>query len=339
MAPRGSTVSTSPARRETSTRTILIVLAAALLALVAVAAVLVVIAPKASAANVTMEPMNAAGANPFLPSVAKQQTPVAPPPGTGGSFPADTPGLYGGTRNNASCDGPAMVAFLQNDPAKAAAWAGVLGITPADIPSYVAGLTPVVLRSDTYVTNHGYADGRATTLISVLHAGTAVFVDQGSPRLRSRSFSRPPSSSTSSRSSTRPPTRCSPALHAGADRGQAPAARTAPGAHLQRHARAHPGRRRRLQLLRRAADHRIVQPVVPTARSAVSSPPTAAVAAISPAGTPRAAWHGHRHARLQDGRNSRVTTSFSASVLHSIRVVRRRAWFTRQATPTRCSRR
>jgi hypothetical protein len=154
-------------------------------ALAAIATVLVITSSNANAANVTMEPVASAGVNPFLPSVAKQQTPVTPPTGTGGAFAATTRGLYGGTLNNASCDGPAMVAFLQADPAKAAAWAGVLGIDTAEIPGYVAGLTPVVLRSDTYVTNHGFADGHATTLISVLQAGTAVFVDQfGLPRVR-----------------------------------------------------------------------------------------------------------------------------------------------------------
>ena len=78
-----------------------------------------------------------------------------------------------------------MVAFLQANPEKAAAWAGVLGISAASIPGYVAELTPVILRSDTYVTNHGFAGGRATTLTSVLQAGTAVMVDKfGTPRVK-----------------------------------------------------------------------------------------------------------------------------------------------------------
>lgn len=32
-------------------------------------------------------------------------------------------------------------------------------------------------RADTRVTNHGFADGRATEIQSILQAGTAVFVD------------------------------------------------------------------------------------------------------------------------------------------------------------------
>jgi hypothetical protein len=49
----------------------------------------------------------------------------------------------------------------------------------------VKTLTPVLLRSDTRVTNHGYAGGRATPHQSVLQAGTAVLVDSfGVPRVR-----------------------------------------------------------------------------------------------------------------------------------------------------------
>jgi hypothetical protein len=78
-----------------------------------------------------------------------------------------------------------MVAFLRSNPDKAAAWASVQGITPADISAYVAELTPLILRSATAVTNHGFADGKATTVHSVLQEGTAVLVDKfGVPRTR-----------------------------------------------------------------------------------------------------------------------------------------------------------
>jgi hypothetical protein len=61
----------------------------------------------------------------------------------------------------------------------------VLGVRPDEIRSYVAGLTPVLLRADTRVTNHGYRDGVATPRQSVLQAGTAVLVDGfGVPRVR-----------------------------------------------------------------------------------------------------------------------------------------------------------
>jgi hypothetical protein len=95
------------------------------------------------------------------------------------------PGLYGGTQNQAACDIEQMVSFLGANPAKAAAWAQVQGIGVAQIPAYLRALTPVVLREDTRVTNHGFAGGKATAHQSVLQAGTAVLVDSaGVPRAR-----------------------------------------------------------------------------------------------------------------------------------------------------------
>jgi hypothetical protein len=83
------------------------------------------------------------------------------------------------------CDVRQLVSFLQSNADKAAAWANVIGITPADIPAYVDDLTSVILRSDTRVTNHGFANGAATNLQSLLQAGTAVLVDKfGVPRVR-----------------------------------------------------------------------------------------------------------------------------------------------------------
>ena len=138
-----------------------------------------------AAATVRTEPVQTIGENPFMPSVGTGQPNVTAPPKTGGTFAGNTPGLYGGSGDNAFCDPGAMVAFLRQHPDKANAWAGVLDIAPADIPNYVAGLTPVILRSDTAVTNHGFVDGHATTVNSVLQAGTAVLVDShGVPRVR-----------------------------------------------------------------------------------------------------------------------------------------------------------
>ena len=52
-------------------------------------------------------------------------------------------------------------------------------------PGYLRGLTSVVLRADTQVTNHGFRDARVTGFQSVLQAGTAVLVDnRGVPRVR-----------------------------------------------------------------------------------------------------------------------------------------------------------
>jgi hypothetical protein len=133
---------------------------------------------EAAASEVLREPVSSAGANPFMDSVGTDEPDVTPPPDTGGTFEGSTPGLYGGTMNQGSCNAEQMVSFLEANPDKAAAWADVLDISVSEIRSYVATLTPVVLRSDVYVTNHGFANGRATTVPAVLQAGTAVFVDE-----------------------------------------------------------------------------------------------------------------------------------------------------------------
>ena len=132
-----------------------------------------------------LEPVRTPGANPFMPPAGVDRADVIPPAGSGGSFTGATPGLYGGTRKMSSCDPDQMVTFLTTHAQQAAAWAGVEGISPADIPTYIAGLTPVVLRSDTAVTNHGFRDGKAPSLHSVLQAGTAVLIDAyGVPRAK-----------------------------------------------------------------------------------------------------------------------------------------------------------
>lgn len=91
-------------------------------------------------------------------------------------------GLYGGTMKKTQCDPEKLVRFLESHPDKGSAWAGVVGIGRTEIRSYVKTLTSVVLRSDTLVTNHGYVNGHATTVVAVLEAGTAVLVnDRGLP--------------------------------------------------------------------------------------------------------------------------------------------------------------
>jgi hypothetical protein len=138
----------------------------------------------ASAAEVELQPVSSAGANPFMPSVGTDQSAVTPPPsatsaaGNVTQYSGDLPGLYGGTRNVSSCDAEKMVVFLEQNPDKARAWAGALGISTTEIRTYVSGLTPVILRTDTWVTNHGYVDGVANEIPAVLEAGTAVLVDK-----------------------------------------------------------------------------------------------------------------------------------------------------------------
>ncbi|MHA6793661.1 DUF6777 domain-containing protein [Pseudonocardia bannensis] len=137
----------------------------------------------AGATSVTAEPAEAAGENPFGPTgTGAPRSPPATPPG--GTVTGDTAGLYSGAQTS-TCDTAAMAMFLQRHPDRAAAWAAVPGIGPSRIPQFLGTLTPVALRTDTAVTNHGFADGRATQSQSVLQAGTAVLIDdRGMPRVR-----------------------------------------------------------------------------------------------------------------------------------------------------------
>jgi hypothetical protein len=95
------------------------------------------------------------------------------------------PGLYGGTEILDTCDKEALIGFMQENIDKAAAWAGVQGIEVDDIPEFIRDLTDVILQVDTRVTNHGFRNGNANPINSVLQAGTAVLVDAfGVPRVR-----------------------------------------------------------------------------------------------------------------------------------------------------------
>ncbi|MCZ0992870.1 hypothetical protein O1L44_06605 [Streptomyces noursei] len=78
-----------------------------------------------------------------------------------------------------------QIRYLQASPDKARAFAGALGKSPEELPAYLRSMTSVQLLVDTWVTNHGYLDGKATSYQAVLQAGTAVLVDaQGVPRVR-----------------------------------------------------------------------------------------------------------------------------------------------------------
>jgi len=127
--------------------------------------------------SVSLQPVSNAGADPFTPPVGTDATGVQAPEKAGGTVTGNTVGLFGGTLNQSTCDPGKLTAFLQAHPDKGTAWASVLGITPAAISHYISELTPAVLRSDTYVVNHGFANGKATAVPSVLQAGTAVLVD------------------------------------------------------------------------------------------------------------------------------------------------------------------
>ncbi|WP_435192015.1 DUF6777 domain-containing protein [Streptomyces sp. bgisy126] len=144
--------------------------------------------------EVFLQSASTTGPDPFTRSTARS-TGSAPPatlPPRSGSAEAGTPqvsgsapGLYGGTRSVASCDVEQQVRYLSGEPAKNAAFASVLRISANEVPGYLRSLTPLQLRADTRVTNHGFKDGSATTYQAVLQSGTAVLVDdRGVPRVR-----------------------------------------------------------------------------------------------------------------------------------------------------------
>ncbi|WP_369166638.1 DUF6777 domain-containing protein [Streptomyces sp. R28] len=139
------------------------------------------------------QPKDEQGPNPFTRSTAQNTSaaPVTPSPAE--SAPTNAvrrvnggePGLYGGSRNVASCDVDKQIEYFQADPEKNRAFASVADVDPSGVASYLRSLTPVQLRMDTRVTNHGYRDGAATSYQAVLQAGTAVLVDdRGVPRVR-----------------------------------------------------------------------------------------------------------------------------------------------------------
>nr|WP_190184242.1 DUF6777 domain-containing protein [Streptomyces cirratus] len=188
-------------------------LVTAVVAVAAVAALVVVLtrpggSPSGKAGGeVFLQPAAAAGPDPFTESTAADQgTPPAtlplqsPSPQTPGTAAPSTaatgttvtrsvtgaaPGLYGGTKDVASCDVEKQIKELSAQPAKNAAFASALSVEPASVPRYLRSLTPLRLRVDTRVTNHGYRDGKPTAYQAVLQAGTAVLVDdRGVPRVR-----------------------------------------------------------------------------------------------------------------------------------------------------------
>src|SRR5262249_11119878 len=88
------------------------------------------------------------------------------------------PGLYGGTLDISTCDAGAILAFLQVNGDKAAAWARVQGIDVADIHGYMPELNPVILRSRLVVNSHGFSNGQPTDEPKILPTGTAILVDK-----------------------------------------------------------------------------------------------------------------------------------------------------------------
>ncbi|MEW1549921.1 DUF6777 domain-containing protein [Streptomyces tsukubensis] len=151
--------------------------------------------------EVYLQPATEPGPDPYTATTARAlATPVPEPvvPGTGGGGAPErghtlrtmggaTPGLYGGTQSVGSCDVERQITLLGSDRAKARSFAEDARISGKALPSFLRGLTPVVLRADTRVTSHGYRAGVGAVPArqAVLQAGTAVLVDdRGAPRVR-----------------------------------------------------------------------------------------------------------------------------------------------------------
>ena len=151
----------------------------------------------------SLQPAAAQGPDPFTDSTATTTATPSPVPrtpetaGPGDAAPASadlsglrslsggTPGLYGGIERTGSCDVARQVGHLTRDRARTRAFARAAGVSPASVPDHLRNLTPVVLRADTRVTNHGFRAGRAAGYQAVLQAGTAVLADdRGVPRVR-----------------------------------------------------------------------------------------------------------------------------------------------------------
>jgi hypothetical protein len=105
----------------------------------------------------------------------------------GGLQQGDTPGLYGGTKQQGICDVERLKRFLtapRNDR-KARVWAAALDLRADEIPGYLDRLTPVLLRHDTLALNHDYKRGKAVPFRALLQAGIAILVDeQGLPSVK-----------------------------------------------------------------------------------------------------------------------------------------------------------
>ncbi|OKJ21675.1 hypothetical protein AMK21_09565 [Streptomyces sp. CB00316] len=149
----------------------------------------------AEAEDVLLQPLAEPGPGPFTKSTARQApspSVTRSPQGGDGSatrtvhrVSGAVPGLYGGVRSEASCDVERQARLLTADQDKARAFAEKAGIDAVQVPGYLRSLTPVTLRADTQVTNHGYSAGSVTAFQAVLQAGTAVLVDsRGLPRVR-----------------------------------------------------------------------------------------------------------------------------------------------------------
>jgi len=135
--------------------------------------------------DVALETVSFAGDNPFMGPVGQDRQDVKATAAAAGAYSGDTKGLYTQGVDRPSCDAAALLQGLRSDEVRARAWASALHIPYEGINDFVSGLTPVVLRSDTAVTNNGYRAPNFYSYPAVLQAGTAVFVSSfGEPKVK-----------------------------------------------------------------------------------------------------------------------------------------------------------
>lgn len=145
---------------------------------------------------VRLEPVTYQSPAPFTPSVvsvgrrdldrlASRAVSGAVPASSGGQVAGGTAALYASSGSLSVCDRAKLAEHLRSDASLRKVWAGASGVGPADVDAFLQSLTPLVLRSDTAVTNHVYTSGSARAYQAVLQAGTPVMVDPlGQPRVQ-----------------------------------------------------------------------------------------------------------------------------------------------------------
>lgn len=132
--------------------------------------------------SVHLEAVADPGLSPFSTGVGHDRDDVIPPANVAGEQRGDTPGLYGQAGD--ACAPDALVAALRRDN-RAAAWARAEGRSDDNAEAAINTLTPLVLRTDVLVTEHGWSGGATSTYPAVVQAGSAVLVDErGVPRAR-----------------------------------------------------------------------------------------------------------------------------------------------------------
>ena len=152
---------------------------------------------EAEAQTIRFQKPNEVGADPFTkPADVKGKDTVKLTRTGGGSGSGDSgqggstgQGPFGGTGSNQVCDRELLIRSLVATPARMGEWARVLGVDPTAkaVTAYIRKLKPVTLTSDTRVTNHTFAGGKAVPSQDILQAGTAVLADaKGNPVVRCR---------------------------------------------------------------------------------------------------------------------------------------------------------